>query len=30
MRVLLSRYGWRGEVEPTMGLAVHARTLGAE
>jgi len=30
MRVLLSRYGSRGDVEPTMGLAVQLRALGAE
>jgi hypothetical protein len=30
MRVLLSRYEWRGELEPTMGLPVHSLTLGAE
>jgi vancomycin aglycone glucosyltransferase len=30
MRVLLSTYGSRGDVEPMMGLAVKLRTLGAE
>jgi vancomycin aglycone glucosyltransferase len=30
MRVLLSTYGLRGDVEPMMGLAVQLRTLGAE
>ena len=30
MRVLLSTYGSRGDVEPMMGLAVQLRTLGAE
>jgi vancomycin aglycone glucosyltransferase len=30
MRVLLSTYGSRGDVEPMMGLAVRLRTLGAE
>ncbi len=30
MRVLLSTYGSRGEVEPMVGLAVQSRALGAE
>jgi vancomycin aglycone glucosyltransferase len=30
MRVLLSTYGSRGEVEPLAGLAVRLRALGAE
>jgi UDP:flavonoid glycosyltransferase YjiC (YdhE family) len=30
MRVLLSTYGPRGDLEPLRGLAVHLRTLGAE
>ncbi len=30
MRVFLSTYGSRGDVEPMMGLAVQLRTLGAE
>jgi vancomycin aglycone glucosyltransferase len=30
MRVLLSTYGSRGDVEPTVGLAVQSRALGAE
>jgi UDP:flavonoid glycosyltransferase YjiC (YdhE family) len=30
MRVLLSTYGSRGDVEPMAGLAVQLRTLGAE
>ncbi|MGW0810006.1 glycosyltransferase [Nonomuraea sp. NPDC002799] len=30
MRVLLSTYGSRGDVEPLVGLAVHLRALGAE
>lgn len=30
MRVLLSTYGSRGDVEPIMGLAVRSRELGAE
>jgi UDP:flavonoid glycosyltransferase YjiC (YdhE family) len=30
MRVLLSTYGSRGDVEPMVGLAVHLRALGAE
>ena len=30
MRVLLSMYGSRGNVEPMAGLAVQLRTLGAE
>ena len=30
MRVLLSTYGSRGDVEPIMGLAVQVRELGAE
>ncbi len=30
MRVLLSTYGSRGDVEPMMGLAMQLRTLGAE
>jgi vancomycin aglycone glucosyltransferase len=30
MRVLLSTYGSRGDVEPIMGLAVQLRELGAE
>jgi vancomycin aglycone glucosyltransferase len=30
MRVLLSTYGSRGDVEPLVGLAVQLRTLGAE
>jgi vancomycin aglycone glucosyltransferase len=30
MRVLLSTYGGRGDVEPLVGLAVRLRTLGAE
>jgi hypothetical protein len=29
MRVLLSTYGSRGDVEPMTGLAVQLRTLGA-
>ena len=29
MRVLLSTYGSRGDVEPMMALAVQLRTLGA-
>ena len=30
MRVLLSTYGSRGDVEPMAGLAVQSRALGAE
>ena len=30
MRVLLSAYGTRGDVEPTVGLALQPRALGAE
>jgi UDP:flavonoid glycosyltransferase YjiC (YdhE family) len=30
MRVLLSTYGSRGDVEPMVGLAVQLRALGAE
>ena len=30
MRVLLSTYGSRGDVEPMAGPAVQLRTLGAE
>ena len=30
MRVLLSSYGPRGDVEPMVGLAVRSRVLGAE
>ncbi len=30
MRVLLSSYGPRGDVEPMVGLAVRSRALGAE
>jgi UDP:flavonoid glycosyltransferase YjiC (YdhE family) len=30
MRVLLSTYGPRGDVEPTMGLAAQLGTFGAE
>jgi UDP:flavonoid glycosyltransferase YjiC (YdhE family) len=30
MRVLLSTYGSRGDAEPTVGLAVRLRALGAE
>ena len=30
MRVLLSTYGSRGDVEPMVGLAVRPRALGAE
>ena len=30
MRVLLSTYGSRGDVEPKAGLAVRVRTRGAE
>jgi vancomycin aglycone glucosyltransferase len=30
MRVLLSTYGSRGDVEPMAGLAVQLRTLGPE
>jgi vancomycin aglycone glucosyltransferase len=30
MRVVLSTYGSRGDVEPMAGLAVQLRTLGAE
>ena len=30
MRVLLSTYGGRGDVEPLVGLAVRLRALGAE
>jgi vancomycin aglycone glucosyltransferase len=30
MRVLLSTYGSRGDVDPMVGLAVQSRTLGAE
>jgi len=30
MRVLLSTYGSRGDVEPIVGLAVQSRALGAE
>ena len=30
MRVLLTTYGSHGDLEPTMGLAVQLRTLGAE
>jgi UDP:flavonoid glycosyltransferase YjiC (YdhE family) len=30
MRVLLSTYGSRGDVEPMAGLARQLRTLGAE
>jgi hypothetical protein len=29
MRLLLTMYGSRGDVEPMMGLAVRVRTLGA-
>jgi hypothetical protein len=29
MRVLLSTYGSRGDVEPIVGLAVQPRALGA-
>jgi UDP:flavonoid glycosyltransferase YjiC (YdhE family) len=29
MRVLLSTYGSRGDVEPMVGLAVQSRALGA-
>ena len=30
MRVLLSTYGSRGDVEPMVGFAVRLRALGAE
>jgi UDP:flavonoid glycosyltransferase YjiC (YdhE family) len=30
MRVLLSTYGSRGDVEPLVGLEVQLRALGAE
>lgn len=30
MRVLSSTYGWRGDVEPMVGLAVPSRALGVE
>jgi vancomycin aglycone glucosyltransferase len=30
MRVLLSTYGSRGDVEPKVGLTVQSRALGAE
>ncbi len=30
MRVLLSMYGSRGDIEPMVGLAVQLRALGAE
>jgi len=30
MRVLLSMYGSRGDVEPMVGLAVQSRALGAK
>ena len=30
MRVVLSTYGARGDVNPTVGLAVQLRTLGGE
>ena len=30
MRVLLSTYGSRGDIEPLVGLAVQLRALGAE
>ena len=30
MRVLLTRYGSRGDVEAMIGLAAQFRTLGAE
>jgi vancomycin aglycone glucosyltransferase len=30
MRVVLSTYGSRGDVEPMAGLALQLRTLGAE
>ncbi len=30
MRVLLSTYGSRGDVEPMVGLAVRLRALGAQ
>ena len=30
MRVLLSTYGSRGDVEPMVGLTVKLRALGAE
>jgi UDP:flavonoid glycosyltransferase YjiC (YdhE family) len=30
MRVLLSTYGSRGDVEPMVGLAVQLRALGAD
>src|SRR5438445_7555621 len=30
MRVLLSTYGSRGDIEPVMGLAARSRALGAE
>jgi UDP:flavonoid glycosyltransferase YjiC (YdhE family) len=30
MRMLLSPYGSRGDVEPMVGLAVQLRALGAE
>ncbi len=30
MHVLLTTYGSREDIEPTMGLAVQLRTLGAE
>ena len=30
MRVLLSTYGSRGDVEPLVALAVQLRTLGAD
>jgi len=30
MRVLLTTYGSRGDVDPMMGLAEQLRTLGAE
>jgi vancomycin aglycone glucosyltransferase len=30
MRVLLSTYGGRGDVEPLVGLAVRLRSLGTQ
>jgi hypothetical protein len=30
MRVLLTAYGSRGDVEPIVGLAVQLRAIGAE
>jgi hypothetical protein len=30
MRVLLSRYGSRGDVQPLVGVAAQKRALGAE